>query len=174
MKRRESSVRTFGDRSKMLKRALDNCFTNPAGHDCCVPDKETFQPLPGIKFRLIDTLRKCIVEGKAEETYAALSYVWGDTRQILLNDSTHRQLLMDGALDVGGLRPSQTILEAMALCQMIGQRYLWVDSLCIRQDNERDKRIQILRMRQVYRRAALTMVAACGTNAPVHTRRTIQ
>ena len=48
---------------------------------------------------------------------------------------------------------------------MLGERYLWVDSLCIIQDDEDDKAIQIAAMDQIYSSSVLTIAAASGDNA---------
>jgi hypothetical protein len=45
----------------------------------------------------------------------------------------------------------------------MGVNYLWVDRLCVFQDSEADKAIQLPQMDLVYSRAALTIVAASGT-----------
>lgn len=163
--RYELSVKNFQGYSKTIVQALNNCIAGSMNHDVCKADEKRLRQLPGTNFRLIDTLRRCIVEDVATHAYVALSYVWGHTLQLQLTGATHHQLLVDGALDVDGMRPSQTILEAIALCRAIGQRYLWVDSLCIKQDNARDKRIQITRMRKIYREAIFTIIAACGSDA---------
>lgn len=163
--RYELSVKSFQEHSKTIVQALNNCTGSSTGHDFCRVDKNSQPRLPGTNFRLIDTLRRCIVEDVPTIAYATLSYVWGQTLQLQLTNATHRQLLVDGALDIDSMRPSQTILEAIALCRTMGQRYLWVDSLCIKQDDDRDKLLQITRMRQIYREAIFTIIAACGSDA---------
>lgn len=57
-----------------------------------------------------------------------------------------------------------TIQDAISLCAQLGERYLWVDSLCIVQDTP-DKHSQIQQMDQIYHNAALCIVAATGRDA---------
>jgi Heterokaryon incompatibility protein (HET) len=57
------------------------------------------------------------------------------------------------------------IRDAMALIKSIGERYLWVDALCIEQDNPGQKHNQIAQMDIVYGHAFLTIVALCATDA---------
>jgi len=47
----------------------------------------------------------------------------------------------------------------------MGERYLWVDALCIIQDDSMDKEWQIARMGSIYSSAVFTIVAACGVDA---------
>ncbi|KAF2190850.1 hypothetical protein K469DRAFT_736556 [Zopfia rhizophila CBS 207.26] len=57
----------------------------------------------------------------------------------------------------GGLRPE--------IAKQAGLQYLWVDALCIQQDNAIDSEAQIGQMDRIYRNALLTIVAADGQNA---------
>ena len=53
-----------------------------------------------------------------------------------------------------------TIRDAVLVCRAIGIRFLWVDMLCIIQDDPQDKLEQVKTMAEVYRSAALTIVPA--------------
>ena len=66
--------------------------------------------------------------------YFALSYIWGGV--FLPSLRTGSKL---GALP-------QTIADVLILVEKMGKRYAWVDSLCIDQADELDKRNQIERM----------------------------
>lgn len=59
----------------------------------------------------------------------------------------------------------RTIMDAIQLVKCIGMRYLWVDSLCIVQNNDDDKRQQITFMDSIYISAELLIVAAAGSDA---------
>ncbi len=50
----------------------------------------------------------------------------------------------------------------MEVSRSIGYRYLWVDSLCIIQDDRQDKDLQISMMDEIYRSATLTLAAGSG------------
>ncbi|KAK7699552.1 hypothetical protein SLS64_011505 [Diaporthe eres] len=60
------------------------------------------------------------------------------------------------------MRLPKTISDAIKVCQMIGLKYLWVDSLCIVQDDPLAVQEQINNMSLVYSQAYLTIVAASG------------
>ena len=53
----------------------------------------------------------------------------------------------------------------MKLTDLLGERYLWVDSLCIVQDDKKDKAVQIAAMDLIYSSAVLTVAAASGISA---------
>jgi hypothetical protein len=114
--------------------------------------------------RVIDVLKGCVVEAAPHCRYIALSYVWGDFQQVLLTVDSLKQLNQDGALFAENVKLPATIQDAIMLCQKLGERYLWVDSLCIIQDNVQDKHAQISHMDSVYRHAALTIIGAGGTD----------
>lgn len=95
--------------------------------------------------------------------YTALSYVWGMAgQQIMLKNENVRELEQSGSVEK---RCSQTIKDAAQVTRELGLNYIWVDALCIIQDNLDDKKIQIGNMATIYRSAILTIVAAAGQDA---------
>ncbi|KAK0615299.1 heterokaryon incompatibility protein-domain-containing protein [Bombardia bombarda] len=59
----------------------------------------------------------------------------------------------------------KTIRHAMELVKLLGERYLWVDRLCICQDDEDAKGPQIDIMGDIYNNALVTLIAANGWDA---------
>ena len=59
---------------------------------------------------------------------------------------------------------SKTIADAMQLIERLGLRYLWVDALCIKQDDLSDKEQHIARMGFVFQNALFTIIAASGND----------
>jgi hypothetical protein len=58
-----------------------------------------------------------------------------------------------------------TITDSMKLVSLLGERYLWVDAVCIVQDDENAKAKQMAKTDLVYAGALLTIVAASGDTA---------
>ncbi|KAH6614061.1 heterokaryon incompatibility protein-domain-containing protein [Boeremia exigua] len=110
-------------------------------------------------FRMIDVKRSCIVSAKAEP-FVALSYVWGkDPFYRALKDNIET-LMQPGGLSSTSIDIPRTIKDAMHLTNLLGYRYLWVDSLCIVQDDSSDFARIVYNMDAVYNLATLTICAA--------------
>lgn len=127
------------------------------GQDC-TPSPFGFNP--SFTLRLIDVKRRCVVDPPPHPRYVALSYVWGNSVQVTLKETHYERLrkeegLSDGYADIG-----TTIKDAMYLCEQLGAQYLWVDGLCIKQDDEEDKVRQICSMNQIYSCALFTIVVS--------------
>lgn len=145
-------------------------------------------------FRVIDVQEGRLLEAPPDLRYVALSYVWGGVKQVMLNKSNKTFLEQTGSITAEGLSETsgefvhvkeeveaegrvipRTIREAIRLCQLINERYLWTDSLCIMQDEEihmgngawtnADKLAQIPKMDIIYGASALTVVAASGADS---------
>jgi hypothetical protein len=117
---------------------------------------------------LIDVDRQCLCNATGTEEYLALSYVWGSLDQVL---ETRRdnltQLHNPGALDFGGLghRLPETVRDSMRLTKILHHRYLWVDRLCIVQNDPQHLVSQLGSMAAIYAKAYFTIVAANGYDA---------
>lgn len=135
--------------------------------ESCTPKQgiiQTSEGGVGVKvLRLIDTKNKCIVEASPVARYLALSYVWGPKLpSVRLTKNTVADLSIKGAFDnLCDLIP-KTIRDAIDLVNMIGERYLWVDSLCLIQDDEEDMLDGINHMDLVYQCSVCTIIASHG------------
>ena len=115
---------------------------------------------------LIDVQELCIVQGNVQGRYIALSYTWFDVKG-LPEDVEPLQLTssnINGMKTPGILRKQESklpdvIKEAMELTFRLGERWLWVDRLCIVQDGPQ-KESECMRMDHIYSGAYLTIVAA--------------
>ncbi|KAI0131216.1 HET-domain-containing protein [Daldinia grandis] len=145
----------------LLRRWYETCLETH-GAKCSLPPwlaPDTSWP---DKLRLIDVRRRCLVEMSDPCPYFALSYVWGDemgpfqTTLSNVEEMKTPDFLTDQPLP-------KAIVDGMELTKQMGVEFLWIDRLCVIQDSEADKVIQIPQMDLVYSRAELTVVAVCGT-----------
>ncbi|KAK4233672.1 heterokaryon incompatibility protein-domain-containing protein [Achaetomium macrosporum] len=118
-------------------------------------------------FRCIDVEEDCLVILPAGCRYSALSYVWGPKKFFSTVTSNVKSLEEPGAL-----RKSEyldqippTIKDAIHVAKEIGMRHLWVDNLCIIQDDPEIKGETIKKMDLVYAAADLVIVAAGSETA---------
>lgn len=92
--------------------------------------------------------------------YAALSYCWGACSQRTTTKSTLKEHLV-------GIKVSTlpgVIRDAIRLCQSLGIPHLWVDALCIVQDDWEDWHHEAAEMAAIYGRSALTISAPQNTH----------
>ena len=80
-----------------------------------------------------------------------------------MTTANSHQLAETAALEI--LQPSQTIVDAILLTEKLSIPYIWVDALCIIQDDDNDKAVQIPLLADIYRLAYVTFIAASGSHA---------
>jgi hypothetical protein len=74
--------------------------------------------------------------------YAALSHCWGTSKRLKLKNSN--EALMKQSVPWDSL--PQTYRDAISVCQKLEIDYLWIDSLCIKQDDKQDWDREALKM----------------------------
>ncbi len=116
-------------------------------------------------FKVIDVRRQCVVDTSLGSRYLALSYVWGSAQSLLATKTNILELQKPGSLALLSERICTTIKDAIRLVSKLGERYIWVDSLCILQDDLNTKQAMISSMDLVYGHAFLTVIAATGDSA---------
>ena len=134
-----------------LKQCLDACDRSH-GDGCRGSLAEIDSPAG---FLLVDVLSRRIVSPAGTESdFITLSYVWG-------SQTASRSIYRAG--DPLSELP-RTIEDAMQLTKSLGKQYLWVDYLCITQDDPAAKQAQIQQMFNIYRAAYANIVALCGSH----------
>jgi len=118
-----------------------------------------------IQLRVIDIFQNCLVKAPRDCKYFALSYVWGGVDQLRLTRQSFKVLSTPSSSPKIFQHASKTVKDAIEFCRLIGQPYLWVDTLCIIQDDPEDQRAQIQTMGLIYSCAYATIVAAEGIDA---------
>lgn len=105
-----------------------------------------------------------VVETKNKSTgsYIALSYCWGMGPK---EHGTRTSTLIArmAGFDMSSL--PKTHRDAIELCRVFGVRYLWIDSICICQDDVKDWERESARMAAVYANAYLTLSGAGSETA---------
>ncbi|KAI0385255.1 heterokaryon incompatibility protein-domain-containing protein [Hypomontagnella monticulosa] len=126
---------------------LQTCLDS---HQSCRQDKEDFQPT-----RLIyigespnNPARLCHTKDLPSRVpYISLSHRWGNIQIFRLLHENIEQLGKELPLD----KLPKTFLDAMEVTRCLGLEYIWIDSLCIIQDDVDDWRYEAARMGDVYR-----------------------
>jgi hypothetical protein len=118
-----------------------------------------------VRLKVVDVKEMCIADAQEDIKYMALSYVWGGIQQLRLLKENEVELTKPNGLRQHLADMPQTIKDAIELTRRLGERYLWIDALCIVQDDADDVAAQIPNMDKVYGRASVTIVAAYGENS---------
>ncbi|KAJ4253854.1 hypothetical protein NW762_010249 [Fusarium torreyae] len=147
-----------------ISRWLSICMTTH-GEECSSSSATFDLAFPGLQvLRLLDVQRDCLVEVRDLHPYLALSYIWGAVPNFRLTKANLERLLVPGAMrDV--FRLPRTIRDAITLAKKLHIQYLWVDALCLIQNDSDDLEQGVNVMDLIYERSLLTIIAACGTDA---------
>lgn len=144
----------------MARRWLDNCESAHVG-TCSHCPRMPGEP-PELPTRVIDVgdaeRPPRLVETRGfRSEYFALSYCWGQAQAPALRTekaSLHQHL---EAIPMEPL--PKTLRDAISFTREMGMRYLWIDSLCIIQDDHDDWAYEAARMQKVYLNARLVLSA---------------
>jgi hypothetical protein len=114
---------------------------------------------------LIDTMNNCLVPGKGRSTYLTLSYRWGQSGELKALKRNIDQLQKPQVLSDPEFKNQipPLVQSAIIVTQRLEERYLWVDALCIVQDDDVSKGAEISRMAEIYASSIITLVATEGS-----------
>jgi hypothetical protein len=149
---------------KLLEKWKNVCDTQHKECANCNHQNRTQESFPSY---LINLESCSIVDGLEGCEYWALSYVWGNASQLHLSTTTIDDLQLPGSLEEGNIRRQLplTIRHAMALARTLGCGYLWVDSLCIVQNDDNLRSAELSKMSSIFAQASVVIVAANGLHA---------
>jgi hypothetical protein len=144
-------------------------------HTACMTELSAENGPDEFVLRVIDVVTDRVIVPPPGSKYVALSYVWGRTNPYhaswadfidpTLTPPVKKQVSRQAYLPLHRGNLPQTIRDAMVVVGAIGERYLWVDALCIVQDCEEEKIATIAAMDEIYKSASLTIFAAGGIDA---------
>jgi hypothetical protein len=93
--------------------------------------------------------------------YLALSHCWGTTSDGYTSvPKTNKENISSRLKGIPWSSLSKTFQDALHITRALGMRYIWIDSLCIIQDDEEDFQKECSKMGQVYSNAICT-IAVC-------------
>jgi hypothetical protein len=113
---------------------------------------------------LVDVELECVVPGKEQVNFVALSYTYGDLLGLKMDAELSAKLREPHAFqspDIASRIPP-TLANAMFVTKSLDERFLWVDALCIGHDNPTETARQLTMMGSIYASATLTIIATDG------------
>lgn len=146
---------------KQARRWLEDCLHS---HPKCKTE-QNFMPSRILHIDKIETSGEfeVLIEQTHDlvQPFVALSYCWGGDQPY---KTTKSRMESDNlCLQYGKL--AKSVQDAIRVTLSLGLRYLWVDALCIIQDDEDDKIEQIIEMPRIYNQACVTIFAARSDRA---------
>lgn len=147
---------------KRFKEWVWGCASNHP--ECCSPGPRSL-PTRLIKVGdVVDGIARLVMSGNLPSTtsYIALSYCWGPPSVGKPQLITTAATLADRQTKIPLAEMPDTIRDAVVFARYMGIEYIWIDALCIIQDDAEDWATEAALMFAVYRYATLTLVAAAG------------
>ena len=148
--------------ARLIQRWTDNCFDKHrrCGHG------SGFTPtrLIDVGVKGSETLRLIITEDSKfqDSRYLALSHCWGlsmpsSARTVTATLEKHKNSIVEDEL-------SRTFRDFIAIARRLHIQYIWIDSLCIIQDDGDDWEKEAAQMASVYSNAYLTIAASASSD----------
>lgn len=124
-----------------------------------------FEERHGSNFRLVDVHRGRVSHASLDARYVALSHVSGSEGGFRADRALLGSLAPDGSLLSIVPDLPRIIKDAIDLVRGIGERYLWVDTLCTAHEDEGDIERSFWISNSIWSGARLTIVEASGDEA---------
>ncbi|KAI1272980.1 HET domain-containing protein [Xylaria sp. FL0933] len=126
---------------------------------CDSPDLASL-PTRVVKVGLENEIVKLVETNGTKGRYVCLSHCWGSGQII----TTTRSTLEQRKSGIAWRELSQTFRDAIWLTRRLGVQYIWIDSLCILQDDAKDWAVESAKMSSVYSNGYLTIAATHSEN----------
>ncbi|RSL53882.1 hypothetical protein CEP51_014809 [Fusarium floridanum] len=149
---------------QFLKDMLRTCELGHGEHEFC------FQQNPELPARLVqimddESLRLYETQPGERGAYIALSHCWGPREKLPIK--TTKQTIPQHKACIPWDDLSAVFQDAVWLSRQLGVEYIWIDSLCIIQDDERDWEIESTKMARYYSGAHLTVAVETSPDGSV-------
>lgn len=133
-------------------------------HSCCSGyEHKECQPIPFAPLRLVATgleNKPCQLVERTSATqtseYATLSYCWGNSTHLRTTTATLAKFTRDIPME---LMP-QTFVDAILIARALHIPHIWIDALCIVQDDNEEWQTEAANMSKIYQGSQLVITAA--------------
>jgi hypothetical protein len=139
---------------------LQTCITK---HKSCPSTRKTLLPKRLLSFRRLPSkeISVRIQENQGGEgKYNALSYCWGSSQTC----TTTLQTIGAYKQDIPWTLLPLTFRDAILFSLELGIELLWIDALCIVQDDTKDWEIESAKMADIYQNAFITLAATVSSS----------
>ena len=140
----------------MLNNWLEECIT---GHTTCVT------PLSKLPKRVVDIsgdVPKVVeTQGLTFSRYTTLSHCWGGGADVI---KTTRSNLSRLKMGICWSELSRIFKDAITVTKMVNCQWIWIDSLCIIQDDDLDWKEESVKMAEIYSGSFLNIAATSSSS----------
>ena len=147
---------------QMIKDWTQDCIRH---HTRCESLEEGILPLRVINVGTVDGARPWLEEtfGEKRGTYVALSHCWGGHQPLKTTLATRarRRAEIEWSL------LPKTFQDAIQITRALGISYIWIDSLCIVQDDEQDWAENAAQMGAIFEGSYITLSATSAKDSTV-------
>ncbi|KAH7366605.1 heterokaryon incompatibility protein-domain-containing protein [Pyrenochaeta sp. MPI-SDFR-AT-0127] len=159
MPRRFREVSSSSDIAfKRVRCWMDDCMT---GHKCRGPPNDPVLPTRVLDVSVSEHMVVICEPGGKRGNYVALSHSWGNSAR--LTATTKNLAILKRGVALASL--PKTFTDAIEITRRLGIQYLWIDCLCILQDDARDWEREASVMGTLYQNSYLTISAANSTDS---------
>jgi hypothetical protein len=95
------------------------------------------------------------------QPYTALSHCWGAVAGHLVTMTANLKQMIRG-IPIEEI--PKTYIDAFEITRSLGVRYIWIDALCIIQDDPEDWQLESAKMCDIYRNAYYTIAASAAAS----------
>lgn len=103
---------------------------------------------------------KLVEHTSSEGRYITLSHCWGTYQHFVLKSED----LLDYGRGISFGKLPKTFQDAITFCVELGVYQIWIDALCIMQDDSTDWQIESAKMADISQNAYLTLAATASSN----------
>ncbi|KAK0638960.1 heterokaryon incompatibility protein-domain-containing protein [Cercophora newfieldiana] len=154
--------RRLRESATLIRQRLDWCLKSHANTRCTTTSSNGALPKRLIHFDLSTQRARLVPTPSPLPQYAILSYVWGTEGD---NFCTLRANIEQMHDDIPFTSLPLTLRHVFELVRHLSISYLWVDAICIVQDDEHDKATEIVNMASTYINAFLQIAAMSSLSA---------
>ncbi|EPE09115.1 het-domain-containing protein [Ophiostoma piceae UAMH 11346] len=149
-----------------IRTTLEICATSH-DHRCCALNEDVV--LPALVLDISTAGDPCLTllhnyDGSRRGRYLTLSYCWGPA-EVQASTRLTKALLLSYQKGILLASLPQTLQDAVFAVRRLGFQYLWIDSLCIVQDDEALRQQQLCQMSRIYMESFAVIQASIPSSA---------
>ncbi|KAF2262763.1 HET-domain-containing protein [Lojkania enalia] len=156
IERDASSEKTLSRASKWVH----DCNATHIGTRCAVAEVISPRRVLDLEYNGCPSRIRLLETDGLLQNYTALSHVWGAKRHFTMTRHNIHELKKGIAFEA----LPKTFQDSISLTRRLGIRYLWIDSLCIYQDDGPDWERESAKMASIYENAYVVIAATASAS----------